>query len=145
MYIDCRTDIEAETADKEKPLHLAENDSMALLLVANGVNIDSQDKFGTTRLHAAFASDLGDPQLRNAVVKLLISKGANTETLKFFRQTVLHLPVALRMDPFDGKMLLHLLIDHGASMEAMDGDGRTLLHIAIQKDEYSETVTYSPS
>ena len=71
MYIDCRIDIEAETADKEKPLRLAENDSMALLLVANGVNIDSQDKFGTTRLHAAFASDRGDPQLRNAVVKLL--------------------------------------------------------------------------
>ena len=160
MYIDCETDIEAEIADKEKPLHLAENDSMALFLVANGANNDSQEKFGTTRLHATFASDRGDPQLRNAVVKLLVSKGANTETLTMFRQTVLHLAVALRMDPFDGRMLLHLLIDHGASMEAMDGDGRTPLHIAIQrdadcaaipmhiaiqKDEYSETVTYSPS
>ena len=67
------------------PLHLAENDSMALLLVANGVNIDSQDKLGTTRLHAAFASDRGDPQLRNAVVKLLVSKGANTETFTISR------------------------------------------------------------
>ena len=143
--IDCGTDIEAETAGKEKPLHLAENDSMALLLVANGVNIDSHDKFGTTRLHAAFASDRGDPQLQNAVVKLIASKGANTETLTISRQTVLHLAVALRMDPFDGRRLLHLLIGQGASMEAMDGDGRTPLHIVIQKDEYSETVTYSPS
>lgn len=94
------------------------------------------------------------------MIKLLVSKGANTETLTMFRQTTLHLAVALRMDLFDGIMLLHLLIDYGASMEAMDGDGRTPFHIAIQtdadcaaipihiailKDEYSETVTYSPS
>ncbi|KAL7470392.1 hypothetical protein ACHAXS_010679 [Conticribra weissflogii] len=108
------------------------------LLIEKGANVNILDAYGRSPLHLAceyngnasssssFSSDGNyHHHHHHDCVKLLLRKGANTNTRDAYGRTPLH--IATKMGCVD---CIQLLLDHGARTDVQDNEGNTALHIA---------------
>jgi ankyrin repeat protein len=87
--------------------------------------VDSRDGDGRTALHLAAY------ERKEAIVRLLVGNGANTEARDKIGQTALHSAA-----DEGNEVMIRLLVDNGADIEARNKIGQTALHIAAyQKKE----------
>jgi ankyrin repeat protein len=115
-------DVEAETNDKRRPIHMAcrKSSLAAYFLIESGVELNVEDIRGNTPLLEA-CCDLPD------VVPLLLKKGANVHHRhKQEESTVLHF-VCERYG-----YTIRYLLDAGANIHARRKDGKTPLLIACK-------------
>lgn len=122
-YIDMNTNIESieyptlhDNIDQYKPLHLAalsDNLEIAELLIKNGANINSYDRWERTPL------DIAATHKSVRVARLLIKNGANID---------IAISDALHRAAYQGCMeLVELLIESGADVNARNGNDATPL------------------
>lgn len=128
MLVDAGANIESESSYKTRPrpLHAAigypempgEREKIACLLMERGANILALDSYGHTPLHMAAFVGFSE------VVRKLLAMGANVEAQSAWQRTPLHLCYSIAS--------FHLIIDHGAKLEAQDKRGFTPLHRAVE-------------
>jgi ankyrin repeat protein len=99
-----------------------------LYLLENGVNYNSQNKYGNTALHVSAYRGKID------VVERLLEKGAKVELQNKSGSTPLHF-AALKGE----KEITTILLEKGSSLDAKDNEGNTPLHLSILKDHLDVT------
>ena len=119
-------DINAVTKQGETPLHAAaEGDKdcpdLCEILLKQNAKIDEVDENGAQPLH--MASRKGHVE----TAKLLLSRGAYTNTMNKRGQTTLHAAVSGEKDCPE---LCQILLKHGANIDAVDENGCQPLHLA---------------
>ena len=118
----------------ESPLHNAahhEDVEMVQVLLDYGIDANVQSAVGTTPLAAATYGSFKDPR----VVGLLLDHGADPNVRR--SDGGLHLTPLHQASRNGAIEIARLLVEHGASVEAKDGGGRTPLDYASgeQRDE----------
>ncbi len=122
--------VKAVDARGRTPLHYAtEHDYSSRttldrlkLLIDSGADVKAVDSEGNTPLHGVISDE---------IAALLISKGANVNARNALEQTPF-LCVAGQQPLI--RPVLQLLLDHGASADVVDAQGRTPLHMAAKQD-----------
>ena len=106
------------------PLQFTTDTEIAKILIQNGANIESKDKYGWTSLHhSSIANEV-------EMAKLLLENSANIEALDNNHRTPLF--VACHEGNFK---VAKLLIQNSANIDAKDADGWTALHHAVDDDK----------
>jgi ankyrin repeat protein len=116
------------------------NLELVSFLLSNGANIHAASNQGVTAIHNA--AEACDPEL----VSFLLANGANVHARalrqnrrsdpKVEHNTPLHLAVTSARGAWNGGTLevVIALLDHGADIEAKDGDGKTPLLLAVSTE-----------
>lgn len=151
-----KANIPFQWPDKKQAIHFACSDDAAgvlRLLVENKVDVNCEDDSGTTPLIYALKNGSLDatkiliencadlraaPVLviaaesgNSALVSFLLLKGIDSNAVNAEGETALH--VCCRKDR-DDITILKLLVQHGASLKAEDGEGRTVKKLAEEND-----------
>ena len=116
-------DINAEDYNAYTPLNWAayyDNVDLANLLLDNGADSKTYDKYVGNALHTAAERD------SIQVATLLINRGVNKEAMNFFLETPLH-----AASKNNSIQVATLLLDRGANIEKKKKNERTPLHTAI--------------
>ena len=99
------------------------------LLTASGADVNAVDKNGKSLLSLLCAADtITDSHFQMA--KELLDRGANADNKDAENQTPLMELIRAKASP-ERRMLINLLIGHGADVNAMDKSGRSLLKKAL--------------
>jgi ankyrin repeat protein len=106
----------------DTPLHFAEDEEVAGLLIENGAEVDATDIYKATPLH--WAAQFG----REGVAGRLIRAGADVDARSSTKDTPLH---RAAREGHDG--VVNLLLRSGARIDARDRDGCTPLHLAARR------------
>ncbi|KAF0693986.1 Aste57867_15099 [Aphanomyces stellatus] len=130
-------DLHMEANAVEYPLHEAAREgniaSLKHILSLPRTNVNDIDQYGLTALHWAcdHASD-------NTAALELLAAGADVNDIeqRLFKRRPIHF-AALR----GSVSMLKLLIEHGADVNACDGQGKTALHCAAHGG-YQDVVTH---
>ncbi|GAA5817264.1 hypothetical protein MFLAVUS_010807 [Mucor flavus] len=88
-------------------------------LVETGVDVNSQDQFGYTAMHAAVSYSQID------IVKYLLEKGANVNIEDFEKDTPLYVAETVEM--------AQLLLDHGAEPKRVNEEGLSPAATALEE------------
>ena len=118
LLLEHGAEMEAKDIYQNTPLHLATakmNMTVAQLPLEHGAKIEATDYSSETPLFAA----VDEKQI--SIVRLLLGIGADVN-VKNTHNTVLH-----SASSYDSPDLMELLLEHGAEIEAKDGDGDTPL------------------
>ena len=114
-------------------LHLAcekGNSETVCLLLSHGADVRAVDHDGKTQLHIAASRQKECPE----VCKILLKHGVKANALNEYEQTSLHLACGNGYAE-----TVCLLLSHGADVRAVDYDGKTPLHTAVNRwKEYPE-------
>lgn len=122
LLIDSGADVMARTKTGQTPLHCAKTADVASVLLENGAAINAENKAGKTALWKFI-----ELAARNsAIVRMLISKGANVKSCPPTRITPLHIAAA-----FGDVEFARLCIEHGADLNVVNTNGRTPLDTAV--------------
>ncbi len=100
-------------------------------LIADGADINYQDRYGWTPLMAAVFAG------QENIVKMLLEHGAKTE-LKVFKEGWTAFRIAARTEKYD---IAKMLVGHGADMNSQDSRGLTTLGAAVN-DRQPKTVKF---
>ncbi|PTB40103.1 uncharacterized protein TrAFT101_004858 [Trichoderma asperellum] len=109
-------------------------------LLDAGQDPNHRDKFGQTPLMAFVAAlpEDGGYKIGPAILKLLISKGADIKARNRAGETALHIAVR-----FHRKLAIRVLTEAGANVHVTDAYGRSLLGVCdIQLAKYSHPAEY---
>ncbi|KAH9056837.1 ankyrin [Lactarius vividus] len=99
------------------------------LLLAHGVDVNSQDKYHNTPLHSAAFN------CRPTIAGLLLDHGANPSAENEQGETLLHEVSRIKGD-FKGVDVARLLLQHGVDVHAQDKDHNTALHSAALNGKF---------
>jgi len=130
-------DVSVRSADGTTPLMVAShhgNKEAAEMLIARGADVKAKDKFGRTALQSA-CRGIGyyqgeEPTVREAMISLLLDKGAEVNTQDRDRGTPL-IEAAESISPGAPK-IVGILLAHGAEPNVQDRLGRTALMYAAR-------------
>ena len=129
-------DVELRDQFDHSPLNLAalygQVDAVQFLLEHNA-DVHSQDREGRTPLHNLLWFS-GFKANRPKIARLLLKYGANPNARNHELQTPLH-QVSIEADLFG--MILPILLEHGADLDAEDKDGKTAIQRSSE-DGYDE-------
>jgi ankyrin repeat protein len=103
------------------PLHIAQNQEVAALLIAKGADVNAKTDKGNTPLHM-----VRSPQ----VASLLIAKGAQVNARNKWGRVPLHLALTQFQSKKTSLLKMKLLLAQGADVNAQDNKGITPLHLA---------------
>jgi ankyrin repeat protein len=155
--------INARTAERKQPLHKAGSPAVVRLLIAQGADVDAQDRYGQTPLFSAVFNavylfkldyllngiDTGD----FTIVEELLAQKADINHKDNAGQTPLHAAIRIQRVLTHGKVgdkewktesafldgrsipLVSLLLKHKADVNAADRSGTTALHMAAGVDD----------
>ena len=115
---------------QETPLHVAAMEGhvdVCTYLIDQGAHINSEDDCGNTPL--ALACSYHKPK----VVEVLVGRGADPSLADVFESTPLMACITSHKDRHEVRLMMGLLLKHGASIDAQDGYRRTALHIATSR------------
>ena len=161
--------IDAVDEDGNQPLHLASkmgHMSVGELLVTNGADVNSLNKYGQTALHMAatcnyYSTELCETLLRYgakidavdedgnqplhlaskmghmSVGELLVTNGADVNGVDKNGQTALHMAANI-----DKASLCETLLNHDAKIDSEDGNGNQPLHLASKQGHMSITEVF---
>ncbi|XP_036354791.1 E3 ubiquitin-protein ligase MIB2-like isoform X2 [Octopus sinensis] len=123
-------DVNPRDVDGQTPLHCACSSgcfhTVELLLSHNGIDVNVIDKEGDTPLHVAVQ------QRKYKVVCAMLSKGSVQFDIKNKKEMTPLLEAVSR-----GHLgMTHLLIALGASINAVDGEGNSCLHLAVEREVF---------
>ncbi|XP_063934627.1 alpha-latrocrustotoxin-Lt1a-like [Zophobas morio] len=133
-----KIDVNIKDPEGITPLHVAAWRGWAdivLFLLENGAFVNEKDHQNRTSLHHAVRElyvplDDMDPHL---TIKRVVDAGVDINCVDTFKQTALHVAMASRRLSVD---TIGYMLDHGASLEAVDDEGHTPLYIAVLASDY---------
>ena len=132
LLVGCGADINELNEKGQTPLHTAagglkECRELCSILIAHKAKIDAVDKDGNQPLHLACERGRIQTSL------LLLSKGANANSLNADGQTPLHAAAGGLKDFCE---LCSILLKHKAKIDAVDKDGNQPLHLACKQSNF---------
>ena len=122
LLVGCGANVNELNEEGQTPLHTATS-----ILVEHKAKIDAVDKDGNQPLHLACEQDHIETSL------LLLSKGANANSLNDDGQTPLHTAAGGLKDCHE---LCSILIEHKGKIDAVDKDGNQPLHLACKQSNF---------
>jgi ankyrin repeat protein len=136
---------DVETAKGETLLHItppANQDCLDILnaVLNEGVNVKATSSSGWTPLHQTVYTGTGSPDLTSdktaEYIQLLLNRGVsiNDRSISSLAQTPLHLAAVA---PIPRPTLVELLIQRGADVNSVTGDGKTAIHLAAERGRES--------
>ena len=127
-------DINATTSEGSSALHVAvllkHAQCLEFLLSCKGIDKDIQDNRGNTPLMVAAERGF------HRFVHLLLTHGCNPNISNSVGQTAIHfslMPYQGIIGNRDGCTCLQILVEHGAEIDAVDKNGMTPAHCAVQR------------
>lgn len=123
LLIQSRADVNVEDSDGDTPLHWAAikgHGKIAELLVRGGADVNTRNIDRDTPLHRAVAND------HHHVVSLMLRHDSDVNSIDDAGNTPLHLAAA-RANKLINLLIVKLLIDSGADLNAKNGKGWTPL------------------
>ena len=127
LLLDRGADLTAKDLIGRTPLHWAVQNTIPLmteLLLDHGSDINVKDRQGWTPLH------LATYEQNTVLVRLLLQKGADPNLASNRGSIALHIAAQRSID----LMIITLLIDYGANMDAKDNDGNDSCRISKDED-----------
>lgn len=121
VFDSCDVNARGGSAKRTALAHNECPDALARWLVVHGADIEAADSFGETPLHAR----AGHWQGR---IEILLELGADVHSGENGRGTPLHKAAAT-----GNVRTARLLLDHGARVDALNGQGQTALVYALQR------------
>jgi len=128
-------DVNALDNNGSTPLHLAISDDAncwnverAVRLLEHGPDVNALDNNGSTTPHLVISYAYANSWHIERAVGLLLEHGANINLRNGQGLTALH-KASLRGYP----NIMHLILNHGADVDAQDNDDSTPLHLIISK------------
>lgn len=124
-------DINSKNKKGETILHLAVQNNLTScikLILEKGALLEARDKKGKTALYYAFKEQMRDSQQSYDLVKLLLDQGAVIDP--FYEQESTYLHQAIKQRNY--KIIYSLIQEHHLNVNAVNKDGDTPLHIAVQ-------------
>jgi ankyrin repeat protein len=116
---------------KFEPILVEESQDVVMTLIGCDLDVDAQCGWKRTALH--LASELDD----DAIVKLLVERGANINVTDKFGRNALHF--ALRNPKVNMGIVKHL-IDKGIDVKARDDNERSALHFCCREGHHDALV-----
>jgi ankyrin repeat protein len=128
LLLDRGADVNTRHNDHQTPLHFASylgNIEIVRLLLDHGADLEAAtDNMGEKPLHQVSYGEYRSQEDGVRVAQLLLGRGADVNTRRKDDQTPLH-----RASYFGNVEIVHLLLDHGADLEAATGNmGEKPLH-----------------
>lgn len=123
-----RVDVMSANKHGLTALHLVEGKALVDALVDAGANVRARDMGGRTALHYVCSKS-------NFTICALLSRGANINDVDSKLQTPLHRVTRGR----DYPELVNFLLQKGADVLAQREDGKTPLHLAVQRGRVAVT------
>lgn len=145
LLLEAGANIAVETPRGENLLHITPPCNeiyMEILrtLLEKGLNVDALSSQGWKPLHQAAYKGTGSPDITldksREHLEMMISYGAdvNAVTESAEKETALHLATRASIPR---PLFIILLLDHGADVNAKDGEGKTALHLAAARGRES--------
>ncbi|KAJ0425211.1 ankyrin repeat-containing domain protein [Aspergillus carlsbadensis] len=152
LFLGAGADIRRRTVYGETALHLAAGsqrkggDAVELLLRKGAAgDINSWNSCGDTPLYLAAAAT------NESAMLVLLANGAEVDARGYLSGTPLHGAVSGRYTPlgcptpwaYVAPRIMQILLDHGADVDAVDGDGMTALAVILGWDNgYHDMICY---
>ena len=128
LLLEKGADVNAGDINGNTPLSVITDSEMIKFLLANGANIEAQNKYSETALHQAIDNLKRFGHNRSQVVKLLLANGANIDAQDKKGFTALHR--AIRYGLLE---VAKLLLEKGANTEVKNNKGQTPFDIVKKK------------
>jgi len=135
LLLENRANVDAQTKDGRTALHIAASQgytSVAWLLLENGATPTLRSNSGSTALHCAATEGHVD------VAELLLTRKGGTDLVHVADlegRTALH-----TASSSGGTVMVKLLLDSGAQIDAQDREGYTPLHLAVMQERLEVVV-----